>query len=45
MTGISFITSDGYPFMGQKNEMIDSQTYISDEFIYPFDESTNINIK
>ena len=45
ITGISFITSDGYPFMGQNNEMIDSQTYISDEFIYLFDETTNINIK
>jgi len=40
----SFIISDGYPFMGQNNEIIDSQTYISDKLIYPFD-GTNINIK
>jgi hypothetical protein len=43
--GFSFITSDGYPFMGQNNEIIDSQTYISDKLIYPFDGITNINIK
>jgi len=40
----SFIISDGHPFMGQNNEIIDSQTYISDKLIYPFD-GTNINIK
>ena len=43
--GVSFITSDGYPFMGQNNEMIDSQTYISDKLIYSFDGITNKNIK
>lgn len=31
--------------MGQNNEMIDSQTYISDKLIYSFDGITNKNIK
>ena len=42
---ITSITSDGYPLMGQNDEMIYSQTYITDKLIYPFDEIGNTNIK
>ena len=41
--GFSFITSDGYPFMGQNNEITNSQAYISDKSIYPFDDCDYTN--
>jgi hypothetical protein len=45
ITGTSFITSDGYPFMGQNNEVMSSRIYISDKLIYYFDGIENKSIK
>jgi len=41
----SLITSDGYPFMGQNNEVMSSRIYISDKLIYHFDGIENESIK